>query len=89
MTSALQTRLTRQLSAKGVSDAKGVAVGLLTKRGHMKNGELTAAGKKRQALGNDGRAKDRASRYSESRNKPSAYVYDAKTNRATLKKGAK
>jgi hypothetical protein len=55
----------------------------------MKNGELTAAGKKRQALGNDGRAKDRASRYSEGRNKPSAYVYDAKTNRATLKKGAK
>jgi len=59
-----------------------MATGLLTKRGHMKAGKLTAEGQKRQALGNAGRAKDRAARYS-GRN-PSEYKYNPKTNMATL-----
>ena len=50
------------------------------------DGTLTAAGKKRQDLGNAGRAKDRESRYSDGKNKPSDYKYNAKTNAATLKK---
>jgi hypothetical protein len=87
MASALQTRLTRQLASRGVKDAKGMAIGLLTKRGDLKGGELTDKGKSRQALGNDGRAKDRESRYSGGKNKPSDYKYNAKTNAATLKKG--
>lgn len=86
MVSALQTRLTRQLASRGVKDAKGMAIALLTKRGDMKDGKLTTKGKERQALGNDGRAKERESRYSGGKNKPSDYKYDAKTNSATLKK---
>lgn len=50
----------------------------------MKGGTLTAKGQERQALGNDGRAKDRAAKLS---GKPaSSYKYNAKTNSATLKK---
>lgn len=81
---ALLTRLTRQLAAKGVKGARNMAVGLLKKRGQMDDkGNLTAHGKKRQALGNDGRAKDRASK--KSGRKASAYKYNPKTNKATLK----
>jgi hypothetical protein len=82
--SALQKRLTRQLSAKGVKNAAGVAVSLLKKQGNMSaNGKLTAKGKKRQAMGADGRAKDRAAKYNGG--KPSDYKYNKKTNRATKK----
>lgn len=81
---ALQTRLTRQLASRGVKDAKGMAVALLTKRGDMKDGKLTEKGKERQALGDAGRAKDRQARYSG--RKPEDFKYDAKTNAATLKK---
>lgn len=49
----------------------------------MSGGKLTAKGKARQALGAAGRAKDRAAK--ESGRKASAYKYNAKTNRATLK----
>lgn len=84
MSSKLQTRLTRQLAARGVKGAKQVADGLLQKRGHLKDGKLTAEGKARQALGNAGRAKDRAAKVSGG--KPSDYTYNAKTNRATRKK---
>ena len=84
MASKLETRLTRQLAARGVDNAKGVATALLTKRGHLKDGKLTAEGRERQALGNDGRAKDRQAKYSG--RKPDDFKYDAKTNRATLKK---
>ena len=84
--SKLLTRLTRQLASKGVSGAKSTAIGILTKRGDMKDGELTAKGKARQALGNDGRAKDRAARASDGKHKPQDYTYDPKTNQATLKK---
>lgn len=83
MPSKLQVRLTRQLASKGVKDAKGVAIGLLTKRGDMKDGTLTAHGKSRQALGNAGRAKDRAAKAGGGM--PSDYSYNAKTNRATKK----
>lgn len=83
--SKLEERLTRQLSARGVKNAKGVARSLLKKRGHVdSDGNLTKEGKKRQDLGNDGRAKDRASK--ESGRSTKDYKYNARTNRATLKK---
>lgn len=84
--SKLETRLMRQLASKGNKDAKGMARALLIKRGHAKNdGTLTEEGKKRQALGNAGRAKARAAKYS-GKNDPSDYSYDPKTNAAKLKK---
>lgn len=79
----LLQRLTRQLASKGVKGAKGMAAALLQKRGQMSGGKLTAKGKKRQALGAAGRAKDRAAKASG--RKTSEYNYSSKTNRATLK----
>ena len=84
MTSALLTRLTRQLASKGIKNAKGLAEGLLEKRGQLKDGKLTKAGEARQALGNAGRAKDRQAKYSGG--KPSDYKYNSKTNQAIKKK---
>lgn len=81
--SKLLTRLTNQLRARGVDDAKSKAAAILNKRGHMKGSELTAEGKKREALGNDGRAKDRAIK--KSGGKPSDYKYNPKTNKAKKK----
>jgi len=82
---ALFERLKRQLASKGVKGAAGMAAALLKKRGQMDSkGKLTAKGKKRQALGNAGRAKDRAAK--RSGGKPSDYKYNPKTNRATRKK---
>lgn len=81
--SKLLTRLTRQLASKGVKGAKNMASGLLEKYGSMKNGKLTAKGKKRQSMGASGRAKDRAAK--RSGRKASDYKYDKKTNKATLK----
>lgn len=81
----LLSRLTRQLAAKGVKGAKGMAAALLHKRGQLSgNGKLTAKGKQRQALGAAGRAKDRAAKASG--NSASSYKYNPKTNRATIKK---
>ena len=81
---ALLTRLTRQLASKGVKGAAGMAAALLKKRGHLSaSGKLTASGKKRQSLGNAGRAKDRAAKYSGG--KSSNYTYNPKTNRAKKK----
>lgn len=60
-----------------------MANGLLEKRGQLKDGKLTALGKERQALGNDGRAKDRAVKANGG--KPSDYKYNSKTNQATKK----
>jgi len=78
-------RLKRQLASKGVKGAEGMAYALLKKRGQMDNkGNLTAKGKKRQALGNAGRAKDRAAKASGRSTKD--YKYNPKTNQATLKK---
>jgi hypothetical protein len=87
-------RLVRQIQARGEPKSKAypIAVAALQKQGSVKKGttELTPKGVKRQALGNDGRAKERASRYSGGRHKPSDYKYSPKTNMATLKKrGAK
>lgn len=81
----LLERLTRQLASRGVKGAKNMAAGLLKKRGQMTDdGKLTGKGKKRQALGNGGRAKDRAAK--RSGKSASSYNYNPKTNRATLKK---
>jgi hypothetical protein len=49
----------------------------------MEDGKLTKEGQKRQDLGNSGRAKDRAAKYSGNSTKD--YKYNPKTNRATLK----
>jgi hypothetical protein len=83
MSQPLLKRLTSQLAAKGVQNAKGVATGLLEKRGHLKNGKLTAEGHKRDALGAAGRAKDRAVK--RSGGSPDDYSYNPKTN-ATRKR---
>lgn len=84
-TKNLTERLTRQLASKGVKRAKGMAIGLLKKRGDMTaGGALTKHGKKRQALGAAGRAKDRAAK--ESGRPVSDYTYNAKTNRGMVKK---
>jgi hypothetical protein len=83
--SALELRLERQLAAKGTKDATGLAHALLVNRGHIQpNGDLTAAGKKRDAFGPAGRAKNRAAEASG--HSASAYTYDPRTNSAKLKK---
>ncbi len=79
----LLTRLTNQLRSRGVQNAKDTAKGLLQKRGHMSGDELTPEGKKRQSLGNKGRALDRAAKYGGG--KPSDYKYNSKTNRTRKK----
>jgi len=71
----LITRLTRQLSADKVPDARNEALRILRERGHIyQNSErLTVEGKRREAMGPAGRAIDRAARAS---GKPkSAYKY--------------
>lgn len=77
-------QLVDRLSAQ-VGD-RGMAVGILQKRGHLeKDGKtLTAAGKKRDAMTAEERAVDRSSKAS-GRAK-SAYTYNPRTNRATLKR---
>jgi len=61
-----------------------MAYALLKKQGNMNaSGKLTSKGKKRQAMGAAGRAKDRAAKASGKSVK--AYKYNKKTNRATLK----
>lgn len=62
----LLTRLTRQLGGDHVPDARDEAIRILRERGHMKpdSEALTAAGKRREALGPAGRAIDRASKLS-------------------------
>jgi hypothetical protein len=79
-------RLVGQLQAKGMPKAKAYAVAnaQLEKHGILRDGHLTAKGQVRQAMGAAGRAKDRASKAS---GRPvSDYVYDPKTNQATLRK---
>jgi hypothetical protein len=82
-------RLVSQLEAKGKpkGTAFAIANSQLQKHGILKKGtqELTPKGQTRQALGNAGRAKDRASKRGD--HPPSDYNYSAKTNLATLKKG--
>lgn len=62
----LVTRLTRQIGTAKYPDAREEAVRILRERGHMhKNSEkLTKEGERREALGPEGRAIDRASKQS-------------------------
>lgn len=80
-------RLVGQLEAKGMpkSQAFAVATSQQQKAGNLKKGtqELTPKGAKRQAMGAEGRAKDRAAKTSGGSS--SDYVYSKKTNRATKK----
>jgi len=85
----LLDRLTSQVQASGYDKAAAAAIATRTleKRGHLKPGthELTAEGLKRQALGNAGRAKDRAAKRS-GKHQPSEYQYNPVTNYAKLKR---
>ena len=64
--------------------SKSFAISLLKKRGDLTpSGELTAKGRKRDAMTAEERAIDRASK--ESGKSASDYTYDPTTNRATLK----
>lgn len=78
-------RLVSQLKAKGHSEssAYAIATSTLQKSGSLKKGsqKLTPKGEKRQAMGAEGRAKDRAAKAGGG--KPSDYRYSKKTNRAT------
>lgn len=87
--SELEARLAEQLEAKSVSkyNYKEAARKMLMARGHCnKDGVLTKAGLARQALGADGRAKDRAAKYSH--RQPADFDYDPKTNAVKVKDGA-
>ena len=85
----IMDRLVSQLKKKGMNRAQAYAVATKTlqKSGSLKKGsnKLTSKGKKRQAMGASGRAKDRAA--TKSGKSKSSYVYSKKTNRATLKRG--
>jgi hypothetical protein len=89
--SKLKKRLVGQLKKKGMSTGKAhaVATKTLQKSGNMKKGstKLTSKGRKRQAMGASGRAKDRAAKASGRSTRE--YSYSKKTNRATLKKRKK
>lgn len=81
-------RLVTQLQRRGMSPAAANATARkrLQEAGILKKGsdELTEYGKKRQAMGAAGRAKDRAAKQS---GKPaSSYGYNPRTNRATPKR---
>jgi hypothetical protein len=78
-----KNQLVKRLSAQVGNEE--TAKNILQKRGHLKaDGKtLTAAGKKRDNMTAEQRAKDRASKAS--KHKTSEYNYNPKTNRATLK----
>lgn len=74
--------LVKRLAAQ--TGSKGMAIGLLKKRGHMtKAGKLTKAGKKRNSMTAAERAKDRAAK--KSGGKASDYKYNRKKNTAKKK----
>ena len=81
-------RLVKQLRAKGKSksSAFAIATSTLQKAGDLKKGtqKPTAKGTRRGKMTPEARAKDRASKLS--KKKTSAYKYNSKTNRATLRK---
>jgi hypothetical protein len=87
--SKLYKRLVSQLKAKGMPDSMAYATATkkMKESGNMpKSGgpeDLTAKGKKRQAMGAAGRAKDRAAK--KSGRSPKEYKYNPQTNGATLK----
>ena len=84
---AILERLVRQLRAKGKSEssAYAIATATLQRSGNLKKGtqKATAKGKRRGAMTPGQRAKDRAAK--RSKHKKSAYKYNSKTNRATLR----
>jgi hypothetical protein len=81
-------RLVTQLRRNGMSEgaANATARKRLQEAGILKKGseELTEYGKKRQRIGAAGRAKDRAAKATG--RKASDYTYNARTNKARLKK---
>jgi len=81
---AIVERLTRQLRAKGVKNAKSAAYAFLNKAGVLRGTKLTAKGKKRNAMTPAARAKARAGKASG--RSASSYKYNKRTNRATLKR---
>tara|TARA_R100000750_G_C2283752_1_gene72236 strand:- start:98 stop:361 length:264 start_codon:yes stop_codon:yes gene_type:complete len=84
---AILDRLVSQLMAKGKtkSAAYAIATAALKKSGNLNSkGKATAKGKRRGKMSPGQRAIDRASK--KSGRPKSHYKYNAKTNRATLKK---
>jgi hypothetical protein len=87
--SKLYKRLVSQLKAKGMPDSMAYATATkkMKEAGNMPESggpeDLTAKGKKRQAMGAAGRAKDRAAK--KSGKSPKKYKYNPRTNTATLK----
>jgi hypothetical protein len=81
-------RLIHQLKAKGHNDeaAHSIAVAALQRSGNLKRGteEATPKGIKRGKMSPGQRAIDRATK--RSGRKASEYSYNARTNRATLKR---
>lgn len=81
-------RMVRQMQARGMSvkQAHATATSVGQKFGLFKKGtrELTAKGKKRNAMTAASRAKSRAAKYSG--HSPKSYSYSSRTNRARLRK---
>jgi len=72
-------RLTAQVGSKET------AMGILRDRGHIDaKGELTAEGRKRNAMTAEERAKDRAVK--KTGKNPNNFIYNPKTNTATQKR---
>jgi len=81
----LLERLTNQLAEQGFEDPRTAALDILQSRGQAKaDGTLTPAGAKRDALGAEGRALDRAA--TRTGRPASDFKYNKATNAATLKK---
>jgi len=77
-----KNQLVDRLAAQVGSKEAAISI---QKRGHVDaQGNLTEAGKVRYAMTAQERAIDRES--TRSGNKPTAYKYDSRTNRATLRK---
>ncbi len=86
---AILTRLIGQLKAKGHNDseARAIAVAALQRSGNLdKDGNATKKGERRGKMSAGARAIDRAIKYSKGKRKASDYIYNRRTNRATLKK---
>jgi len=84
---AILERLVKQLQAKGKSKqaAFAIATSALQKSGNLKKGtqKATAQGARRGAMTPAQRSNNRAAKRSKKR--PSAFRYNAKTNRSRLK----
>lgn len=79
-----RNQLIDRLAAQVGSKAKALAI--LKRRGQVdKDGNLTAAGRRRDAMTAEERAKDRAAKKAGKSTRD--YKYNPRTNRATLKNG--